>query len=260
MKKYNILMFVLFCIGMASCVYGCYSNRQADKLIAEVDALIESATAASYETPVSESYSSSKSDETQTDEQIITEEETPLIFDSESVTERIEDEEWNQSDDSCIFTGVGDSNSSDNGGTGVVYMGDNSVSSEIDEQTTGNPYGFTDDEIWEIARITYLEDGCISSYYTTYLTACVIINRYLDWGYSSIYDVIFDAGQYATAYKYDNWGGGALTINEMTWQAVHDALADTDRNPHFQAGDGWLDGYGLEMYYKDPENGESFYY
>lgn len=117
-------------------------------------------------------------------------------------------------------------------------------------------YGFTDDEVHEIARITYLETGCLCDYYTVYLTACVIINRYLDWGYNSISEVIYAPGQYATAYKYDDWGGGKLRINERTWQAVYDAIADTDRSPHYQMGK----GYDHQIYYSDPDWDVCFYY
>ena len=134
------------------------------------------------------------------------------------------------------------------------------VEEEITEAVTesnqsSNPYEFTDDEIWEIARITYLENGYVGYYYPTYLTACVIINRYLDWGYNSIEEVIFAQGQYSTAYKYDDWGGGTLVINDLTWQAVYDALADTDRNPHYQ-----MRGGSGNLYYQDPNTGECFYY
>lgn len=125
----------------------------------------------------------------------------------------------------------------------------------VEEAVNSNPYGFTDDEIWEIARITYLENGCVGYYYPTYLTACVIINRYLDWGYGSIEEVIFAPGQYSTAYKYDNWGGGALTIDDMTWTAVYDAMANPDRNPHYQ-----MNGGSGDLYYRHEETGECFYY
>lgn len=118
-----------------------------------------------------------------------------------------------------------------------------------------DPWGFSDEEIWEIARVAYLENGCEGYYYPTYLTACVILNRYLDWDYSSISEVIWAPGQYSTADKYTNWGGGELTISEMTWQAVYDAMADLDRNPHYQ-----MKGGSGNLYYQHPETGECFYY
>lgn len=122
-------------------------------------------------------------------------------------------------------------------------------------ETEEDPWGFTDDELYEIARITYLENGCEGYYYPTYLTACVILNRYLDWGYGSISEVIHAPGQYSTADKYTNWSGGELVISDMTWQAVYDAMANLDRNPHYQ-----MNGGSGNLYYRHDETGECFYY
>ena len=109
------------------------------------------------------------------------------------------------------------------------------------------PYGLSLEEVYEIARVTYLETGIQGEgyEYVTYLTACVIINRYLDWGYESIFGVTADEGQYATAdWKTDE-------INEVTWEAVYKALTDTDRNVHFQASNYWLEDSGYALYYDD---------
>lgn len=97
------------------------------------------------------------------------------------------------------------------------------------ESSAANPYRLTESEIAEIARITQLEDGHCGDWCCAYLTASVIINRYLDWGYSSIEEVIYADGQYATAYMTCDH------ISDMTWKAVRDAVANPDRKPHFQA-------------------------
>ena len=73
-------------------------------------------------------------------------------------------------------------------------------------------------------------------------------------------DSIYAPGAYATAYKYDNWVGGELVINDITWQAVYDALANTDPNPFYQCNGSWLEGQGLTEYYRDPVTNEVFYY
>lgn len=129
---------------------------------------------------------------------------------------------------------------------------ESSTEPEVIEVAAEEPM-FTNAEIAEIARVTYLETGSQGEeyYYVTYLTACVIINRYLDWGYGSIAEVIHAPGQYATADKYDDWGGGELVINDVTWQAVYAAIENTDRNPHYQACSYSLEKYGLTMYYDD---------
>lgn len=116
--------------------------------------------------------------------------------------------------------------------------------------------GLTDEEIWQIGRIVELEVG-ICSYYTRYLTACVLLNRLYDWPEcNSIYDVIYEPGQYATAYQYTDWGGNALVISDTTWSAVYDAIENTDRNPHFQCS--YAPGY--ELYYYDADYNVYFYY
>ena len=116
--------------------------------------------------------------------------------------------------------------------------------------------GLTDEEIWQIGRIVELEVG-ICSWYTRYLTACVLLNRMYDWPEcSDIYDVIWEPGQYATANRYTDWDGNALVISETTWDAVYSAIADTDRNPHFQCS--YAPGFSL--YYLDEEYGVYFYY
>lgn len=122
---------------------------------------------------------------------------------------------------------------------------------------TDTHYGFTDDEVYEIARIVWLEVGiCGCSYYTQYLTTCVILNRYLDWGYDSLYATIHADGQYATADMYTEYDGSSIRIGERTWSAVYDALADTDRNPHYQM----RKGYEQRVYYSDPDWDVCFYY
>ncbi len=122
-------------------------------------------------------------------------------------------------------------------------------------------YGYSAQDIYDLARVTYLEDGCVGgTYMSVYLCACVILNRANNWYGGSISAAIYDAGQYATAYKYDNWGGGALTINDTTWAAVSEALAYTDPNPYYQCNGDWLADSGLTEYYRDEITDEVFYY
>lgn len=132
-----------------------------------------------------------------------------------------------------------------------------------DTGTSSNPYGLSDDEIHEIARITWLEVG-ICEYYTQYLTACVLINRYLNWygPGATIYDVVYeDYGgmyvQYATRYQYVDWGGSSLNISQTTWNAVYDALYNLDPYPYYQCS--WTNAHTL--YYVDygPANPVCFY-
>ena len=76
-------------------------------------------------------------------------------------------------------------------------------------------------------RCVYLENG-MNSEYCAYLTACVILNRYYDYGYSSLSDVVFARGQFSVAGSIfdDDY------INDLTRSACEHALAETDRNPH----------------------------
>ena len=124
-------------------------------------------------------------------------------------------------------------------------------------------YSYSEQEIYDLARVTYLEDGCVypeGSYRSIYLCACVILNRANNWYGGSISAAIYASGAYATAYKYTNWGGGALTISDITWAAVNDALSNCDPNPYYQCNGQHLAGYGLTEYYRDPVTDEVFYY
>ena len=123
-------------------------------------------------------------------------------------------------------------------------------------------HGYSAEDIYDMARVTYLEDGCVypnGTYQSIYLCACVILNRANLWYGGSISGSIYAPGAYATAYKYTNWGGGELTINDITWQAVEDALTNLDTNPYYQCNGQWLAGYGLTEYYRDPISDEVFY-
>lgn len=129
------------------------------------------------------------------------------------------------------------------------------------EATTG-AYTFTEDEIWEMTRIVYLENGIVeeSTDETLYLTACVILNRLYDWEEcSTVYEVIWEPGQYSTANRYEDYGGGELGSYAEGWSrsyaAVCAAIENTDRNPHFQSM-----GVQGEVYYIDPNTGEVFCY
>ena len=121
-----------------------------------------------------------------------------------------------------------------------------------------NTQGLTDEEIWELARITWLEVG-ICDWYTQYLCASVLLNRLYNpelWNCSNLYDVIYPPGQYASAYQYTNWGEDILTISDTTWDAVYTAIRDRDPNPHFQCS--YTPGYRL--YYLDTKYDVYFYY
>ena len=129
------------------------------------------------------------------------------------------------------------------------------------EADTG-AYAFTEDEIWEMTRIVYLENGIVeeSTDETLYLTACVILNRLYDWEEcSTVYEVIWEPGQYSTADRYTDYGGGELGSYAEGWSrsyaAVCAAIENTDRNPHFQSM-----GVQGEVYYVDPNTGEVFCY
>lgn len=123
-------------------------------------------------------------------------------------------------------------------------------------------YTFTEDEIWEMTRIVYLENGIVeeSTDETLYLTACVILNRLYDWEEcSTVYEVIWQGGQYSTANRYEDYNGNPLGSYEEGWarsyNAVCQAIENTDRNPHFQST--FAQG---DIYYIDPNTGEIFCY
>lgn len=129
-------------------------------------------------------------------------------------------------------------------------------------EATPGAYTFTEDEIWEMTRIVYLENGIVeeSTDETLYLTACVILNRLYDWEEcSTVYEVIWEPGQYSTADRYTDYGGGELGSYAEGWSrsyaAVCAAIENTDRNPHFQSM-----GVQGEVYYVDPNTGEVFCY
>ena len=131
------------------------------------------------------------------------------------------------------------------------------------EEEQNEVYSFTEDEIWEMTRIVYLENGIDdeSTDTTLYLTACVILNRLYDWDEcNTVYDVIWENGQYSTANRYTDYNGGELGSSypygwEKSYNAVCKAIECTDRNPHFQAT--FAQG---SVYYQDPNTGEVFSY
>lgn len=135
---------------------------------------------------------------------------------------------------------------------------------QAEDKWQDGAYQFTSDEVWEMTRITYLENGITfpeCDYTTVYLTACVILNRLYDWDEcNTVYEVIWQGGQYSTADRYHDYNGEALgASNPDGWaiseQAVWDAINNTDRNPHFQSM-----GVQGEVYYIDPNTGECFCY
>jgi len=133
----------------------------------------------------------------------------------------------------------------------------------IDMEPEQDAY-YQQDEIWNMTRIVYLENGITypeCTYETVYLTACVILNRFYDWPEChSITDVIYEPGQYSTVDMYEDYDGSELgSSNPEGWkiseQAVADALEDCDRNPHYQSRSQQGD-----IYYTDPYTGEIFCY
>lgn len=150
----------------------------------------------------------------------------------------------------------------------VSYLEEETEEAEAEPETEAEPepeteeavsyvVEVTESEIDEMARIVWLEVGQ-SRYYTQYLTACVMVNRLLDWGYSSMTDVIFAKNQYSTANKYTNWGGGTLTVSDTAYEAVYEALTNPDRNVHYQ--DSKTANNGKMLYWQDPDSGAKIYY
>ena len=140
------------------------------------------------------------------------------------------------------------------------------VECEEEEETEvyhAETYTFTEDEIWEMTRIVYLENGIVdeSTDTTLYLTACVILNRLYDWEEcDTVYEVIWENGQYSTANRYTDYNGGELGSSypygwERSYNAVCMAIENCDRNPHFQST--FAQG---TVYYTDPYTGEVFSY
>ncbi|MBE6017031.1 MAG: hypothetical protein E7233_05405 [Lachnospiraceae bacterium] len=162
----------------------------------------------------------------------------------------------------------GDNGGDDGGDNGGDGGGDSGGEDSGDDGGSGyyvpiSTYNYSEEEIYDMARVTYLEDGCVypeGSYRSVYLCACVILNRANNWYGGSISAAIYASGQYATAYKYTSWGGGPLVINDITWQAVNDALSNCDPNPYYQCNGQHLAGAGLTEYYRDPVTDEVFYY
>lgn len=195
----------------------------------------------------------SKEEETNTEEETITEEPateevTDAVIDSDP------DDSW--SDDSDRYMQAAED---------VEVYEDYQQEEETEVHTTEatpGAYTFTEDEIWEMTRIVYLENGIVeeSTDETLYLTACVILNRLYDWDEcNTVYEVIWEPGQYSTANRYEDYGGGELGSYAEGWQrsyaAVCAAIESTDRNPHFQSM-----GVQGEVYYIDPNTGEVFCY
>lgn len=132
------------------------------------------------------------------------------------------------------------------------------------EKWESGRYEFDGDEVWEMTRIVYLENGITypeCTYQTVYLTACVILNRLYDWDEChTVYEVIWEPGQYSTADRYHDYNGSDLgSSNPEGWEisatAVWDAIENCDRHPHFQSM-----GPQGEIYYQDPYTGECFCY
>lgn len=287
MKKLAIVAAVLV-LGISALTIAIseQSNRRADAVIAEVDRLTEENTNESIEYVHSDSVANS--DPTvryqPTIEKEIEPSYTPTAEDVAKAREYAHagdsgqadnDDTWNSDvvpdNDRTLgeeveedayeseYTDV-DSSADYSGDTWVDAEADTYYSESVIAMTppqTDVYYGFVDDEVYEIARIVWLEVGiCGCSYYTQYLTACVILNRYLDWGYASLYDTIHASGQYATADMYTEYDGSSIRIGERTWSAVYDALANTDRNPHYQM----RGGHDMRVYYWDADWDVCFYY
>jgi hypothetical protein len=116
----------------------------------------------------------------------------------------------------------------------------------------------SEDEMWELVRIIYMENGRVypeCTYQTVKLTADVLLNRLEQWGYADAYEVIWAPGQYSTANDYHDLGEANPEGWEISWTALYDALNNPDYTPVFQS----MSPQGV-MYYEDPYTGECFGY
>lgn len=192
----------------------------------------------------------------ETERETFTEEETTTAYSGDGGGD-------NSGDSGGDNGGDGGDNGGESGDNGGESGGDSGGDSGSGYYVPISTYSYSEEEIYDMARVTYLEDGCLypeGSYRSIYLCACVILNRANNWYGGSISAAIYASGQYATAYKYTNWGGGPLVINDITWEAVNDALSNCDPNPYYQCNGQHLAGAGLTEYFRDPVTDEVFYY
>ena len=128
-----------------------------------------------------------------------------------------------------VETNVGDygDNIIDNSDSARSEQQEEEIIEETTEYIEPTVVAFSDEDLFVFMRCVYLENG-MNSEYCAYLTACVILNRYYDYGYESLSDVVFANGQFSVAGQIydDNF------INDLTRSACEHALAETDRNPH----------------------------
>jgi len=136
---------------------------------------------------------------------------------------------------------------------GPIYTDE--VPPEEPVMTNARWLNLTDDEMYELARIIYLENGIgypNCTYLSVKYTADVLLNRLQQWGYNDVYEVIWAPGQYSTADNYTNIGEYEEGW-DISWTALYDALDNPDYTPVFQAQ--FPQG---TPYYTDPMTGEHF--
>lgn len=202
---------------------------------------------ANSEEPVGSFYSEATSTiEESIEEEISTEEETVIESEPESIIEEATvSPELPEEDISEMIENE----------EGPIYT-EEEVSSER-PYTNARGLDLTDDEMYELARIIYLENGIgypNCTYLSVKYTADVLLNRLQQWGYADVYEVIWAPGQYSTANNYTDIGAYAEGW-EISWTALYDALDNPDYTPVFQAQ--FSQG---TPYYTDPITGEKFGY
>lgn len=138
---------------------------------------------------------------------------------------------------------------------GPIYTEEEPTENAAYPNTRG--LNLTEDEMYELVRIIYLENGIgypTCTYLSVKYTADVLLNRLQQWGYADAYDVIWAPGQYSTANNYSNIGAYEEGW-EISWLALYDSLQNPDYTPVFQAQ--FPQG---TIYYQDPVTGEYFGY
>lgn len=231
-KKLTRLLMVTEALLLAVCIFACgYKEGQPHELT-EAESEAQRVTDEMRESNESTDHSTDVTDDTRStaDSGCTTEEEEPETWQED--TEREED----------------------------IHRTEPTAPSETVEkvQIGQRDVLLSDDEMWELVRIIYLENGITypkCTYRTVKLTADVLLNRLEQWGYADAYEVIWDDGQYSTANDYTDLGETNPEGWEMSWAALRDALENPDYTPLFQS----MSPQGT-LYYEDPYTGECFGY
>ena len=220
------------------CTYGCgqaYSEEPVGSFYSETTSTIEE----SIEEETSSIVEESTEEETVIESESVVEETEPVV-EEETISPELSEEDISQMLEEP---------------EGPIYT-DEEVPSER-SYTNARGLDLTDDEMYELARIIYLENGIgypNCTYLSVKYTADVLLNRLQQWGYADVYEVIWAPGQYSTANNYSNIGAYEVGW-EISWTALYDALDNPDYTPVFQAQ--FSQG---TPYYTDPITGEKFGY